>query len=190
VTLGMGSVSFGLFAATASAQAPGSSPTVTGTATAGAGGAAATVTTGSSAAPAPVARTVAPGSAAPTGASDPAVQVIAGNHSGPCSPITAQQVTGANTAQVAVTNDSGNGIGNIGNGNGRGSGTTQNLNSTSINQNVSISCFNNTAPQTVTKTVVVPQTVTKTVVVPQTKTVVVQQAPVASAVTTTAHFTG
>jgi hypothetical protein len=120
------------------------------------------------------------------------VQVIAGNHTGPCSPITAQQVTGANTAQVAVTNDSGNGIGNIGNGNGRGTGGTENHNITAINQNVSVSCFNNTAPrtvvvpQTVTKTVVVPQTVTKTVVVPQT----VQQAPVASAVTTTAHFTG
>jgi hypothetical protein len=116
------------------------------------------------------------------------VQVIAGNNTGPCSPITAQQVPGANTAQVAQTTDSGNGIGNIGNGNGRGTGGTENHNVTSINQNVSVSCFNNTTP----RTVVVPQTVTKTVVVPQTNTVVqqVQQAPVASAVTTTAHFTG
>ncbi|HEY1635915.1 MAG TPA: hypothetical protein VGF64_14220 [Acidimicrobiales bacterium] len=126
------------------------------------------------------------------------MQVIAGNHTGTCSPVVGQQVSGANTAQAAVTNNSGNAndspsVNNgDASGNGRGTGGTENHNITAINQNVSVSCFNNTTPQTVTKTVVVPQTVTKTVVVPQTNTVVqqVQQAPVASAVTTTAHFTG
>src|SRR5438477_1770142 len=147
VTLAMGSVSFGLFAATASAQAPGSTPTAVGTAIAGAGHAAATGAGTSGAAGAPTAlRTPAgdPAAGAPGGGgggvlSNNTVQVVVGNHNAPCSPVVGQQVTGANTAQVAVTNDSGNGIGNIGNGNGRGTGGTENHNITAINQNVSVS---------------------------------------------------
>jgi hypothetical protein len=111
------------------------------------------------------------------------VQVVAGNNTGPCSPISAQQANNSNNT-VAVAN--GSAINspalNVSNGQsaapGNGRGTADIGKNNSISQNVSVSCFNS-AP---TRTVIVPQVVTRTVVV--------QQAPVASAVTTTAHFTG
>src|SRR5437763_5903893 len=192
-----GSVGFGLFAATASAQpAPGGpGGTVTGTAKAGPS----TIATGTvgSAPTAVHARAADPAATAPGGGgggnfSNNAVQVIAGNHTGTCSPIVAQQVNNSNNT-AANNNGSANDSPaiNVSNGqssapgNGRGTGDIGKNNT--ISQNVNVSCFNNSSPQTVTRTVVVPHTVTKTVVVPQT---VVQQAPVAAPVTTTAHFTG
>jgi hypothetical protein len=188
LTLAMGSVSFGLMAATASAG------TATGTATAGGATATGTATgtvtstpsSGTTGTPVPQAVVGAPAPVAPAPAATsdpPVVQVVAGNSTGPCSPISAQQVNNSNNT-VAINNGSANNSPalNVSNGqssapgNGRGTGDIGKNNS--ISQNVNVSCFNS-AP---TRTVVVPQVVTRTVVV--------QQAPVASAVTTTAHFTG
>jgi hypothetical protein len=124
------------------------------------------------------------------------VQVIAGNHTGPCSPIVAQQVNNSNTT-AANNNGSANNSPtlsvNQGNnsqpGNGRGTGDIGNIKNNNVIQHVNVNCFNNSSPQTVTQTVVVPKIVTNTVVVPQTQTIV-QQAPAAAPVVTQATFTG
>ncbi len=119
------------------------------------------------------------------------MQVITGNNTGPCSPITAQQVNNSNTT-AANNNGSANNSPTINvssgddsqPGNGRGTGDIGNIKNNTVNQNVNVSCFNNSSPQTV----VVPQT--KTVVVPGPTQTIVQQAPVAAPVTTAATFTG